>query len=608
MGPVLVRILAKVAQSAGRGILTGTRATARGAGTVARKGGKLAATGGAGYAVGKGSSKLSGKVFNFDEERAKRSLPPSIQPTLQSEPSFANQESTTAPIQAVNNTISNSGNIEGKDAILEAILRKLTSIESITGRILDLLSASEQSRITSEEKSAIKESSGSNFQMSSMLPGMSGKTKEDLALVGVAAAHPAMMKWKEDIEKWQTESSIFINDAIFAAQDYFTKIIDFIGGSITSTIALVEKGYEKIVSSIKELIAFGGSMFDQAQLAIYDLIDKLVKKGKKIGKAISELPIVKQIVEGFRVIFDWLDKIIPEPIKKAMGWAKETVSTTASKATEKIKSTAKGMMEGARNSNVLMNVFDNAFGGAAYDPNSPVDAIKPSKPSSGLESLIGAEEGLRLNQYNDVGGKATIGYGHLVTDKEKSQGYIQIGNEKVPLGQEITKEQAGALRDQDIDEHRNRAIKGVGSDVWEQLPKNAQDALTSYAFNVGRAPTGFREAYKQGGLEAAAKTISEGTATVNGEVHPVLKARRQREAELFLSPSDRADKLANSSKELAAAQQSKPAIQIQMPPQAPNMGSASKAGEGSTSFIPSPDAGFDPTLNVLKSSPMFMMG
>jgi len=586
MGPLLA-VLARVAAGSGRG-----------AGIVAKGATKVAA--GAGVAAADMAGKLSAKVFDFNEEKAKRSLPPSIQPALQSQPSFAEPEPATAPIQAVNNTISNSGSIDDEDSILKAMLSKLTSIESITGKILDLLAVSEQARVNNQEKNAIKKSSGmASFMPSMSMPQIPEASKNNMLLTILAAVGPFLVDKTMELMKGIGEKidavkevystvteafSMFINDAIFGAKDM----------------------YEKVISFSTELIAYGGVLFDKAQLAVSDLIENIIKKGKEIGKAIMNLPIVKQIVEGFQAIFDWLDQIIPEPIKKAMGWAKETVSTTASKATEKIKSTAKGMMEGARNSNVLMNVFDNAFGGAAYDPNAPTIPNDAKKVSSRAATTEIPVEGRAL--LDTIAMKESDGdYGVIVGGKKFSDfskhpeqvGYTYAnGAVSTAAGRyQITKTTNKAL------EERYPELKGFTPEIQDK--KAWILAQERYKRETGKD---LAEELKTGNVQEIGRSLSKEWTSLAGGIQATHSDSGFVKSYNESLMGQKANELSNMSNKIAEEQNKKPVINVQMPPQAPNMGSASKAGEGSTSFIPSPDAGFDPTLNVLKSSPMFMMG
>lgn len=85
----------------------------------------------------------------------------------------------------------------------------------------------------------------------------------------------------------------------------------------------------------------------------------------------------------------------------------------------------------------------------------------------GLE-LIKSFEGLRLQRYQDVAGKWTVGYGHLILPTERFDQPINPGT-------------ALALLKKDL----RRTEQGVNSAVRVPLTQNQFDALVSFAFNLG---------------------------------------------------------------------------------------------------------------------------
>jgi GH24 family phage-related lysozyme (muramidase) len=85
----------------------------------------------------------------------------------------------------------------------------------------------------------------------------------------------------------------------------------------------------------------------------------------------------------------------------------------------------------------------------------------------------------------------SIGYGHQITQQEIDQGFIQIGNEKIPvingnekLGEKtvITKEQAEILAKKDFEKYITAAKKITN---FDKLSKEAQIALIDMTFNMG---------------------------------------------------------------------------------------------------------------------------
>lgn len=88
--------------------------------------------------------------------------------------------------------------------------------------------------------------------------------------------------------------------------------------------------------------------------------------------------------------------------------------------------------------------------------------------------LIGEFEGLRLRPYNDVGGNATIGYGHLL-----HRGSVTAADRKHYRG--FTTSAALGLLRHDVGE-TERAINRY---VTVPINQNRFDALASFVYNVG---------------------------------------------------------------------------------------------------------------------------
>ncbi|AVF36715.1 lysozyme [Rahnella sikkimica] len=83
-------------------------------------------------------------------------------------------------------------------------------------------------------------------------------------------------------------------------------------------------------------------------------------------------------------------------------------------------------------------------------------------------ALIKSFEGLRLEKYQDVVGKWTIGYGHLILPEES-------------FPAPIPEAQADALLRQDL----GISEKAVNQYVIVALTQNQFDALVSFTFNLG---------------------------------------------------------------------------------------------------------------------------
>lgn len=82
--------------------------------------------------------------------------------------------------------------------------------------------------------------------------------------------------------------------------------------------------------------------------------------------------------------------------------------------------------------------------------------------------FIADHEGLRTNRYNDVAGRATIGYGHLIRSGE--------------IYTNITQETAERLLRQDV----STAENAVRINVHTNLTQPQFDALVSFTFNLGQ--------------------------------------------------------------------------------------------------------------------------
>lgn len=137
---------------------------------------------------------------------------------------------------------------------------------------------------------------------------------------------------------------------------------------------------------------------------------------------------------------------------------------------------------------------------------------------AGIE-FIKLREGFRSKPYNDVGGKPTVGYGHLIRPGES------FGT--------LSESQATALLCTDLFD----AEACIWDCVMVDITQQAFDALCSFIYNVGctrfRGSTMLR--YINGAMfDLAANEFGRwnkvGTQPVDGLTH-----RRELERELFLS-------------------------------------------------------------------------
>jgi lysozyme len=143
------------------------------------------------------------------------------------------------------------------------------------------------------------------------------------------------------------------------------------------------------------------------------------------------------------------------------------------------------------------------------------------KTSANGRSFIGGWEGLRLHSYKDIGGRDTVGFGHLR--------HLGDGLEV------ITAEQADELLAADL-AVAEAAVNGLGV----EFSQNQFDALVSFAFNLGGGMLGSSHtigaALRACDFEAAAAAFVL-YDHVNGREDVGLRNRRLSERELFLRPA-----------------------------------------------------------------------
>jgi GH24 family phage-related lysozyme (muramidase) len=181
---------------------------------------------------------------------------------------------------------------------------------------------------------------------------------------------------------------------------------------------------------------------------------------------------------------------------------------------------------------------------------APANVANSSSGGSSSQ-FIQKAEGFSANAYWDGSAngakKVSIGYGHQITDKELSQGYIEAGGERIPIsgqsgiGTKITKAQADALYKKDNGKYEDIARRGIGDALFNSLNENEKAALTSYAYNTGSVNSLVKKGLKQklsaGDKQGAAQLISSGIATSDGVFNQGVYNRRQQEAKLFLDKS-----------------------------------------------------------------------
>lgn len=141
-------------------------------------------------------------------------------------------------------------------------------------------------------------------------------------------------------------------------------------------------------------------------------------------------------------------------------------------------------------------------------------------------------EGFRETVYDDGAGNETIGYGHKVTDKEKSDETFK--------GKTITREEADELLKKDLE----RAEDCVRKNVKVPLTQGQFDALVDFVFNVGCGnfkKSTLLKLLNEGKYDKVPKELMRWTkATVDGEKVdlPGLVNRRKRNVKRWNSLED----------------------------------------------------------------------
>lgn len=136
--------------------------------------------------------------------------------------------------------------------------------------------------------------------------------------------------------------------------------------------------------------------------------------------------------------------------------------------------------------------------------------------------LIKKHEGLRLYAYKCPGGVWTVGYGH--TEGVKEGDYLSVDESQQVLERDVAKVR--------------KAVKALAAEKGVELKRNQEEALVSFAFNVGVG------ALKRSGLwrrVCAGADASEVAAEFGrwvyggGVILPGLVSRRADEIRLYFS-------------------------------------------------------------------------
>lgn len=200
-----------------------------------------------------------------------------------------------------------------------------------------------------------------------------------------------------------------------------------------------------------------------------------------------------------------------------------TASTIASTEEQVTKNKlTRGALPG---DNGLSGSTNDAFN-AAFGPSSPTyvpinGGGGPAQPYDEIRQ----SEGFRSEPYRDNDGRLRIGYGSdTVTLPDGTK-------QPVTASSRVTREDAERdLARRAPEFQRDGIVQYVGADAWNRLPANAQEAITSLAYNYGslaELPT-LTSAIKSGDTEAIAKAIE----ARKGDNDGINANRRQREADI----------------------------------------------------------------------------
>ncbi len=174
---------------------------------------------------------------------------------------------------------------------------------------------------------------------------------------------------------------------------------------------------------------------------------------------------------------------------------------------------------------------------------------KISRADMSGDDFVAKEEGLSLKAYLDGATKSgkdlvSIGRGHQIKDHEYAQGFIQAGQDRIPisgnkgLGTKLTKEQAEALYKSDMEVYSNTARNELGADIYDKLTEKQKTALTSYTYNTGSLKSliknGLRDKLQSGDISGASDIIRDkGIKTSKNKYNEGLDNRRKKEAAMF---------------------------------------------------------------------------
>jgi lysozyme len=147
-----------------------------------------------------------------------------------------------------------------------------------------------------------------------------------------------------------------------------------------------------------------------------------------------------------------------------------------------------------------------------------ISTCHPCRYSDAGYTLTEHFEGFSPFVYEDVAGKKTIGFGHLIRPGER-------------FDEPMTPDEAEALLDEDV----QSAVSGVNRLVSPPLKQGQFDALVDFSFNLGvgalAGSTALKKVNAGKHAEVPCQLMQWNKARVNGVLQPLVNLTRRRESE-----------------------------------------------------------------------------
>lgn len=342
-----------------------------------------------------------------------------------------------------------------------------------------------------------------------------------------------------------TESLLQDPNFTQAVADIFTTIKQFIKTILETPIVTTGLGTVTIGGALTALAVAAGFL----QLAMAYVTGKLI--GGAVSRGVSMAGDGGKTA-GKKGIAGALSSGKTTAVLSALGVAATVLPSAYSAMSD--KDAEKAALDEARNyvpASATSPVKAGTEGPATIEQKGSAVSVAKSFAGKTSADFIASMEGFAGKAYldppNNTKGQYSVGYGHLITEAEQKQGFINLGNGKKidvkgPGGKDtvVSKEEAKALLNSDLPKYEAVAAKGIGADAWEKLNQDQRNSLTSLAYNGGPGQIrslvkhGLREAILKGDTAGASKIIYEkGWKTSDGKFLAGLDTRRLKEATLF---------------------------------------------------------------------------